>query len=85
MTREEAFDSVKENVENENSIKHMLATEAIMRGLAKRLGEDEEECAPGRTAPEPKSLPAEGPRRSKPRAALRRDEVAILQFLNDLE
>ncbi len=39
----------------------------------------------GRTAPEPKSLPAEGPRRSKPRAALRRDEVAILQFLNDLE
>ena len=43
MTREEAFDSVKENVENENSIKHMLATEAIMRGLAKRLGEDEEE------------------------------------------
>ncbi|MDP6631962.1 MAG: HDIG domain-containing protein [Dehalococcoidales bacterium] len=43
MTREEALDSVKENVENENSIKHMLATEAIMRGLAKRLGEDEEE------------------------------------------
>ena len=43
MTREEALDSVKANVENANLIKHMLATEAIMRALAKRLGEDEEE------------------------------------------
>jgi len=43
MTREEALDSVRENVENENSVKHMLATEAIMRALAKRFGEDEEE------------------------------------------
>ena len=43
MTREEALDSVKANVENENLIKHMLATEAIMRALAERLGEDEEE------------------------------------------
>jgi putative nucleotidyltransferase with HDIG domain len=43
MTREEALDSVKANVENENLIKHMLATEAIMRALAKRFGEDEEE------------------------------------------
>jgi len=43
MTREEALDSIKANVENENLIKHMLATEAIMRALAKRLGEDEEE------------------------------------------
>jgi len=43
MTREEALDSVKANVENENLIKHMLATEAIMRSLARRLGEDEEE------------------------------------------
>jgi len=43
MTREEAFDSVKANIENGNSIKHMLATEAIMRVLAKHLGEDEEE------------------------------------------
>jgi len=43
MTREEALDSIKANVQNENSIKHMLATEAIMRSLAKRLGEDEEE------------------------------------------
>ncbi len=43
MTREEALDSIMANVENENLIKHMLATEAIMRALAKRLGEDEEE------------------------------------------
>ena len=43
MTREEALDSVSDNVENANLVKHMLATEAIMRALAKRLGEDEEE------------------------------------------
>ena len=43
MTREEVLDSVKANVENGNLIKHMLATEAIMRALAKRLGEEEEE------------------------------------------
>jgi len=43
MTREEALDSIKANVENGNLIKHMLATEAIMRALAIRLGEDEEE------------------------------------------
>ena len=43
MTREEALDSIKANVENENLGKHMLATEAIMRALAKRLSEDEEE------------------------------------------
>ncbi len=45
MNREEALDSVKANVDNENLIKHMLATEAIMRALARRLGEDEEEWA----------------------------------------
>ena len=43
MNRQEALESVKENVANENSVKHMLAAEAIMRALAKRLGEDEEE------------------------------------------
>ena len=43
MTREEALDSVRDNVENENSVKHMLATEAILRALAERLGEDEDE------------------------------------------
>ena len=43
MTREEALDSVKDNIENGNLIKHMLATEAIMRALAGRLGENVEE------------------------------------------
>lgn len=43
MTRKEALDSIKDNVENENLVKHMLATEAIMRALARCLGEDEDE------------------------------------------
>ncbi len=43
ITWEEALNSVNANVENQNLVKHMLATEAIMRALAKRLGEDEEE------------------------------------------
>ncbi len=43
MTREEALNSIKANIENGNLIKHMLATEAIMRALARHLGEDEEE------------------------------------------
>jgi len=43
MNRQEAMESIRENVENENLIKHMLATEAIMRALAKRMGGDENE------------------------------------------
>ena len=43
MDREDALDSVMANVENENLVKHMLATEAVMKALAKRLGENEEE------------------------------------------
>ena len=43
MTREEVLASIEANVENKNLVKHMLATEAIMRALARRLGEDEEE------------------------------------------
>lgn len=43
MTREEALNSVKANVANENLIRHMLAAEAIMRALARFLGEDERE------------------------------------------
>jgi putative nucleotidyltransferase with HDIG domain len=43
MTREEALNSVRDNVKNENSVKHMLATEAIMQALAERLGEDKGE------------------------------------------
>ncbi len=42
MLREEALRSIVANVENQNLIKHMLATEAIMRALAERLGEDKE-------------------------------------------
>ena len=43
MNRDEALDSVRANVENPNLINHMLATEAIMRALARRLDEDAEE------------------------------------------
>jgi len=43
MNREEALKAVKQNIRNENLVRHMLATEAIMRALAKRLGENEEE------------------------------------------
>ena len=41
MTREEALQAIHANVKNQNLIKHMLATEAIMGVLAARLGEDE--------------------------------------------
>ena len=43
MNRQEALESIKENVANENLIKHMIATEAIMRALSKRMGGNEEE------------------------------------------
>jgi putative nucleotidyltransferase with HDIG domain len=43
VTRKEVFNSIRDNIENVNTIKHMLATEAIMRALARRFGEDEEE------------------------------------------
>jgi len=43
MERKEALESIRENVENENLIKHMLATEAIMRALARHMNEDEQE------------------------------------------
>jgi len=43
MDREEALSSVIANVENENLVKHMLATEAVMRALARRLNENEED------------------------------------------
>jgi len=41
--REEILDSIHGNVQDKNMIRHMLATEAIMRTLASKLGEDEEE------------------------------------------
>jgi len=43
MDRKEALESIRENVANENLVRHMLATEAIMRALARRLGGNEEE------------------------------------------
>ncbi|MGA2525679.1 MAG: hypothetical protein ABSF79_03565 [Smithellaceae bacterium] len=43
MDRETALKAIQENVKNENLIKHMLATEAIMRALARRFTENEEE------------------------------------------
>ena len=43
MDREAALKAIQENVKNENLIKHMLATEAIMRALARRFNENEEE------------------------------------------
>lgn len=42
MTRDEVMESIQANVENRNLINHMLATEAIMRALARRQGQDEE-------------------------------------------
>jgi len=42
LTRKEALKIIKKYVKNRNLIKHMIATEAVMRGLAKRLGYDEE-------------------------------------------
>ena len=36
MEREAALKAIRENVKNENLIKHMLAVEAIMRALARR-------------------------------------------------
>ena len=42
MNRQEALNLVKQHVKSENSIKHMLATEAIMRSLARHFSESEE-------------------------------------------
>ncbi len=43
LKRDVILDSIHNNVQDKNLIKHMLATEAIMRALAKRLGENEEQ------------------------------------------
>ncbi|PPD58987.1 HD domain-containing protein [Dehalogenimonas etheniformans] len=39
MEREQALAAVKEKISNPNLIKHMLATEAVMRALAERFGQ----------------------------------------------
>ncbi len=42
MQRDEVLRIVKKRMANKNLFKHVLATEAVMRGLARHLGEDEE-------------------------------------------
>jgi putative nucleotidyltransferase with HDIG domain len=42
MNRAEALSLVQSMVGNKNLLKHMYATEACLRGLARKLGEDEE-------------------------------------------
>ncbi len=42
MNRNEALSLIKGYVKNKNSIKHMLAVEAVMRKLARKFNEDEE-------------------------------------------
>ena len=43
MTRDEALKTIREKVKNENLVRHMIATEAIMVALSKRFGADEQE------------------------------------------
>lgn len=45
MKREQALSLLKENLKNQNLIKHSLAAEAAMRDLAKYLEEDEDKWA----------------------------------------
>ncbi len=42
MTRDKALELLKENLSNQNLIKHCFAVEAIMRALAHHFNEDEE-------------------------------------------
>jgi putative nucleotidyltransferase with HDIG domain len=44
MTRDEALAFVRGKVPNENLVKHMIATEAVMRALARRLSLDPEQA-----------------------------------------
>jgi putative nucleotidyltransferase with HDIG domain len=45
LDREEALQKIQDHVSKESLIDHMIATEAIMRGLAKKLGQDEDKWA----------------------------------------
>jgi len=42
LDHEEALNLIKSKVKNDRLIKHMLATETVMRALAKSLKEDED-------------------------------------------
>lgn len=43
ITREAALALLREQVKSENMVRHCLASEAVLRALARRLGEDEEQ------------------------------------------
>jgi predicted hydrolase (HD superfamily) len=43
ISREEAVKLLNENISSENMLKHCFASEAVLRGIAKKLGKDEEE------------------------------------------
>ena len=43
ISREEAVQLLKENISSENMLKHSYASEAVLRGIAKKLGENEDE------------------------------------------
>jgi putative nucleotidyltransferase with HDIG domain len=45
MTRQEALDLLKKNLQNKNLVKHCLAVEACMKAVAVRLGHDPEPWA----------------------------------------
>lgn len=45
MTYEQALRLLKQNLSNQNLIKHCLAVEAVMRALAQRFSEDQEKWA----------------------------------------
>lgn len=45
ISREEALDFLNQKIENKNIIKHMLATEALMRVVARKFQQDEEKWA----------------------------------------
>jgi putative nucleotidyltransferase with HDIG domain len=45
VNREQALNLLNEHLKNENLIKHSLAVEAIMAGLAEKLGEDVDKFA----------------------------------------
>ncbi len=45
MERSEAWELLNKHMKNENLLKHSLAVEAVMVGLAKHFGEDEEKWA----------------------------------------
>ncbi len=43
ISREEAVNLLNENITSENMLKHCYASEAVLRGIAKKLGRNEEE------------------------------------------